>query len=183
MAELPDNPDELEIVIYPHPALRETAEPVEDPTDPRVRPLVERMRKLMMDGNGVGLAATQVNVKARLFLANPTREPGDEVVMINPEVVESEGWQQTEEGCLSIPEVTCRLRRRQRVKVRYQDLDGQSRELDATDFLACIIQHESDHLVGRLIIDRVGVAGRMNIREQLSRLESRFESSRQTAGR
>lgn len=177
MSQLPENPQDLEIVIYPHPALRQVAEPVADPADPRLAPLIERMRFLMKEHGGVGLAATQVNVMARLFLANPTGEPEDELIVINPDVVEEEGWQETKEGCLSIPEVTCKLRRRQRIRIRHYGGDGKACETEATDFLACIIQHESDHLDGKLIIDRVGLVGKMGIRDQLKRLEREYESA------
>jgi peptide deformylase len=183
LSELPEHPETLEIIHFPHPGLREVAEPIEDPADPKLAALVARMRELMLTHGGIGLAATQVNVTARVFLANPTREPANELVVINPRLIEEEGWQETEEGCLSIPQVTCKLRRRQRVRIQYQGLDGQTRVADARDLLATVIQHETDHLNGRLIIDRVGPLGKLAIRDQLKDLERAFEKAGSPAGK
>ena len=171
MSQMPDNVESLVILHYPDPRLREVARPLADPADPGLPALVERMKQLMHQAAGVGLAATQLGVPVRVFLANPTREPGKEMVLVNPEVLLCEGWQETREGCLSVPDVTLKLRRRQRVLVRYQDLAGQTRQHDATGYLASIFQHESDHLEGRLIIDRAGLVGRLAIRDTLKRLE------------
>ncbi|MCG3180871.1 MAG: Peptide deformylase 1 [Phycisphaerae bacterium] len=179
----PDNPETLEIIIYPHPSLREVASPVQDPSDPRIFALVSRMRQLMLADNGVGLAATQVNVPLRIFIASPTHEAADEIVAINPQIVEEEGWQETKEGCLSIPEVTCSLRRRQRVRLKYLDLAGAEHVVDVRDFLATICQHENDHLDGRLIIDRVGPIGKLSIRDQIRRLEETFEQAAASTGK
>jgi peptide deformylase len=183
LSKVPEGVETLGIITYPHPALREAAEPIADPADPQVARLAQRMTQLMHEAGGVGLAATQVAVPVRLFVANPSREAGQEWVLINPEIVGTEGWQETKEGCLSIPDVTVKLRRRDRVSVRYQDIHGQFRQVDASGYLACIFQHESDHLDGRLIIDRAGLVGRLAIRDTLKRLEDEFEDARATASR
>lgn len=177
MSVIPENVDSLSIITYPHPGLRQQAEVV-DPTDPAVARLVKRMIELLYTADGVGIAATQLGVPARVFVANPTREPGNEIVVINPEVVETEGWQETEEGCLSLPGITLKLRRRQRVKLQFADLAGQVHVVDAADFLATIFQHEGDHLDGRLIIDRAGEVGRRAIRDAIRKLEEQFEPSK-----
>jgi peptide deformylase len=174
---IPDNVDALNILVYPHPALREVADPVADPADPQVARFIERMRELLRTADGVGLAATQVGVGLRILLANPTREVGQELVVINPQIVETEGWQETDEGCLSLPGMTLKLRRRERVRVRFTDQAGRPLELDAKGFLATILQHEGDHLDGKMIIDRASMLGRLAIRDTLRRLESDFKST------
>ncbi len=181
MPSIPDNLEELRILHYPHPALREQAENVADPTDPQLARLADRMIQLMHEAGGVGLAAPQVGVAVRMFVADPTREPGREMVVVNPEVVQTEGWQETREGCLSIPEVTVKLRRRNRLVIRYLDLAGRTIQIDAVGHLASIFQHEGDHLDGRLIVDRAGIIGRLAIRDALKLLEEQFESAQSTA--
>lgn len=181
MADIPDNIDALTIVVYPDPRLRQVAAAVANPTDPQVARLVARMRHLMGGADGVGIAATQLGVSVRIFLANATREPGQEQVFINPEIVETEGWQETEEGCLSLPGLTLRLRRRERVRLRYQDLTGAAFDVDAKGFLATIFQHEGDHLDGKLIIDRASLLGRLSARDAIKRLEADYESAQAAA--
>jgi peptide deformylase len=172
---IPENVDSLEIVCYPHPALRQPAAPV-DPADPNLPRLAARMIELMHKADGVGLAANQVGLPIRVFVANPTRnEPGKDIVLINPDFVETEGWQETSEGCLSVPGVTLKLRRRERIKVRFVNLAGQAMEIDASGFLATIFQHETDHLDGKLIIDRASMIGRFAIRDAVRRLEEKFQ--------
>lgn len=174
MAVIPDDIESLTILVYPHPELRQQAQNV-DPADPAVARLVQRMIALMHQADGVGLAATQLGVPANIFVANPTREPGKDLVVINPDVVETEAWQETEEGCLSLPGITLKLRRHKRIRLRFIDLAGEPREIDAVDFLATIFQHEGDHLAGRLIIDRASPIGRLAIRGAVKRLEEQFE--------
>jgi peptide deformylase len=168
--------DELTVLFYPHPALRQAADPVADPADPAVARLIERMGQLLHQADGVGLAATQLGVPVRVFLANPTRQPGQQLAFINPQIVETEGWQETEDGCLSLPGITLKLRRRERVKVQYRDLAGQPQTIDAKGFLATIIQHEGDHLDGRLILDRASLFGLLSVRDAVKRLESEFQA-------
>ena len=177
MAGIPQNIDTLNIIVYPHPGLRQVAEPVANPADPLVVRLIARMRELLPVADGVGLAATQLGVPVRVILVNPTREPGLETVIINPETLETEGWQETDEGCLSLPGMTLKLRRRERVRVRYLDESGRPIELDAKGFLATILQHETDHLDGKLIIDRASLLGRLAVRDALRRLEADFKSA------
>jgi len=177
LSRIPRDIDSLRILHYPDPALREVAEPIGDPTDPQVARLAEKMRQLMHEANGVGLAATQLGVGVRIFIANPVRGPGQDMVIVNPEVIQTEGWQETREGCLSVPDVTLTLRRRDRVTLRYQDLAGMTHQVEATGLLASIFQHEGDHLDGRLIVDRAGVIGRMAIRDTLRRLEGEFKAA------
>ncbi|MDD4890577.1 MAG: peptide deformylase [Phycisphaerae bacterium] len=175
MADVPQNIDELKIIVYPHPGLREIAQPVTDPADPQIARLVERMRQLLGVADGVGIAAPQLGVALRIFLANPEREPGKELTFINPEIIETEGWRDTEEGCLSLPGITLKLRRRERIRMRYQDLTGRSFEIDAKGYVATILQHEGDHLDGKLIIDRASMMGRLAVRDKIKHLESEFE--------
>jgi len=170
-----ENVGALEIVRYPHPALRKPAENI-DPGDPNLPRLAARMIELMRQADGVGLAANQVGLPVRVFVANPTRnEPDKDIVLINPEFIETAGWQETNEGCLSVPGVSLKLRRRERIRVRFVNLAGQTMEIDASGFLATIFQHETDHLDGKLIIDRASMIGRLAIRDAVRRLEAQFK--------
>ncbi len=133
------------------PVLREKTKPIEKIT-PEIKALIQKMAKTMYENKGVGLAATQIGVIDRVAVIDPGN---DFKVLINPEIV----WKSNEkiieeEGCLSLPSVTVKVPRWEKIKVRYQDENGKARELTAEGMLARIIQHELDHLNGFLIIDR-----------------------------
>ena len=145
----------LEIVKVPDPILRETSAPV-DSVDADVRRLMDDMLETMYDAPGVGLAAIQVGVPRRVIVldvATDEEEP-QPLLMANPEIVQlGETLRTHEEGCLSIPGVNVEIERPAEVTVRYVDRDGAARELAADGLLATAIQHEVDHLDGKLIID------------------------------
>lgn len=164
----------LDIISYPDPRLRKKAAPVTE-FDERVAALVRRMLKLMHDANGVGLAAPQVGVLWRIFVMNATGEPNDDLVLINPEISAREGSKEGEEGCLSIPEVRVAVRRALRCKIRAQNEQGEWFELAGEDLPARIWQHETDHLDGVLIIDKMGPADQIATKKQLKELERQFE--------
>ena len=147
------------ILHYPDKRLREPGQPVTE-FGPELETLVEDMAETMYAAPGVGLAATQIGEPVRVFIidiATGDDEPSDLKVFVNPEILERDGAQQWEEGCLSFPGVHEEIERAERVKVRAQDEKGESFELEADGLLAVAIQHENDHLDGKLMIDRLGL--------------------------
>ena len=147
------------ILHYPDERLRNPGLPVED-FGPELATLVEDMAETMYAAPGVGLAATQIGEPLRLFvidIATGDDEPSDLRVFVNPELVELEGTQAWEEGCLSFPGVHEEIERAARVRVRAKNERGEPFELEAEGLLAVAIQHENDHLDGRLMIDHLGL--------------------------
>ena len=161
----------LELVKYPDPRLREVCTPVGH-FDDRLRALVEKMFAVMYKHNGVGLAASQVGVSLSVFVANPTGEPTDERVYVNPRIIDNQGRQDGEEGCLSFPAIYCKVRRYAVTTIRALDLAGNTFEQTVQDMPARIIQHECDHLEGRLLVDRMSPVARIANRRSLKDLES-----------
>ena len=168
--------ENLRIVRYPDPVLRKICEPVQHFDDTIVR-LVQRMLELMRAGKGIGLAAPQVGVMLRLFVCNPTGEPADDMVCINPELTDLTGADQREEGCLSLPEVSVPIRRATHVRIRACDAKGKPYQRDGDDLLARVWQHENDHLDGRLIVDYMSEASRIANRRILKQLQAEFKKS------
>jgi len=160
----------LKIIYYGDPRLREICTPI-DEVDSSVRALVERMFELMFSSRGVGLAAPQVGVTVRLFIASPTFQTDDRRVYINPRIISVDGWQDGEEGCLSFPGITCRIKRRRLATIEATDLDGKAFEETGEELTARIFQHETDHLNGELLVDRMGSVARLANRRALKQLE------------
>jgi peptide deformylase len=161
---------EREIIKYPDPRLKEIAAPVARVTD-ETRALVDDMAETMYAANGCGLAATQIGVMLRLFVVDTASEdePSDLRVFINPEIVEREGTQTWEEGCLSFPDISEEIKRAERIVVRANDRDGQRFELEADGLLAVAIQHETDHLDGITMLDKVSAVKRKVLGRKLAR--------------
>ncbi len=168
-----DDLDALSIIRYPDPRLKEVCSPVET-IDDDVRRLIDRMTELMFDTSGVGLAAPQVGVTVRLFLASPSFREDDLHVYINPTLVDSDGQVTDEEGCLSFPQIFTKVKRARRVTVRALGRDGEPFTQDLEDLHARIVQHEGDHLDGVLLVDRMGSVAKMGHRKALSVLEEAF---------
>jgi len=164
----------VEVKLYPDPLLREVAKPVEG-FDKALADFAAEIIRTMRAGNGLGLAAPQVGVAKRLVIVSPDGQPGHETVMVNPEILATEGWVEAEEGCLSFPGVYVRIGRFSRVVARYQDVTGQAHELQAEGLLARAVQHEIDHLDGRLLVDRMSTVQRMAQRRRLRELQRRYE--------
>ena len=164
------NLDELEILTYPDPRLKEVSTPVEV-VDDSVRALIDRMFELMFDRRGVGLAAPQVGVTVRLFVASPSFQPDDHQAYVNPRIVAAEGAMDGEEGCLSFPGISCKIKRKSIATVRALDRDGREFEKTGEELLARIFQHEIDHLDGTLLVDRMGSVARLANRRALRELE------------
>lgn len=163
----------LKVIRYPDPRLREACTPIEQ-ADEATAVLVERMFELMFASHGVGLAAPQVGVTVRMFIASPSFESDDRYVYINPRIISAEGSQLGEEGCLSFPEIFCKIKRSDRIVVEAIGLDGKAFRQTAEQLLARIIQHECDHLDGRLLVDRMGSVAKLGNRKALAALEEQF---------
>ena len=164
--------DALKIVLYPDPTLRETARPIEA-IDEQVQAVAQRMIELMHQAPGVGLAAPQVGLSWRLFVANPTGDPDDNRVYINPQITANAGGNAArDEGCLSLPGITVEVSRPAEATIRAAGLNGEVFEESADDLLARIWQHEYDHLDGVLIIDKMSPMDRMANKRAINELES-----------
>ena len=164
----------LPILTYPNKRLRETSKPVAEITD-EIRQLVKDMAETMYDAPGVGLAAPQVGVLLRLALVDVVAGHNEEgerdlQVFINPEILEAEGEQVGEEGCLSVREYAAPVKRAMRIKVRTMNLDGETVEFEAEEFYARVLQHEFDHLDGRLFIDRISTLRRSLYKKKLKKI-------------
>ncbi len=159
-----------EILVYPDPRLREVAEPVAE-VDDSIRQLVEDMAETMYAAPGVGLAANQVGVLKRIFVIDiaDEDEPSALKVFINPEILELDGTQTYQEGCLSFPGGSEEIKRAERVRVRALDTTGTPFELEAEGLLAVAIQHENDHLNGVLMIDKLGPIKRRRLGQKIKK--------------
>ena len=157
----------LNILRYPDPRLHKKARPV-TAVDDRIRRLVDDMHETMLDADGVGLAATQVDVHERVIVID-TSDTRDKLhVLINPEIIaRSEEMLLGDEGCLSVPETYDKVRRHARVTVRALDRDGTSRDLEAEGMLAVCIQHEIDHLEGKVFVEYLSPLKRNRIRSRM----------------
>ncbi len=156
----------LEILVYPDPRLRTVATPVEQVNDD-VRELVKNMTETMYDANGIGLAATQVNVHQQVIVMDLSEERNERLVLINPTIIERDGEQVYDEGCLSVPEYHAPVKRAERVKVTALDEQGEIFELDAEGLLAVCIQHEMDHLAGKVFVDYLSRLKQDRVRKKL----------------
>ncbi|MBS1821800.1 MAG: peptide deformylase [Acidobacteria bacterium] len=145
-----------EIVKYPDPVLAKRGEPV-TVFDDKLKTLVEEMFESMYAAQGIGLAAPQIGLSQRLTVIDVSfkKNPEEKIVLINPEIVEREGEQYEEEGCLSLPDIRDKVKRAAKVKVRAQNTDGEWFEIEGEELLSRAFQHEIDHLDGILFIDRL----------------------------
>ena len=166
---------DLSILLYPDPRLRRAAAPV-TAFDDGLKATVARMFELMRQQQGVGLAAPQVGLNLRLFVANHTGKPEDDRVAINPTLTDADGTEAGEEGCLSLPKIRAEIDRFVTLTLKAQDLDGKPYEVTATGFEARVWQHEFDHLNGVMIIDRMPFTAKMAARKQLRQLEDDAKS-------
>jgi peptide deformylase len=172
----------LQIIQYPHPTLRHRSKPLRR-VDADLRKLIDEMFELMYEHEGVGLAANQVDLPYRLFVANPEGDASSketECVFINPVLSAGRGQEEDEEGCLSIPGVRAPVTRNSKIKVQAYDLAGNEITAEAEDLMARILQHETDHLDGTLFIDRLGPAQLIALRDKLEEFELVFQSRRET---
>jgi peptide deformylase len=152
------------------------ASKVKEVTD-ETRALIDDMFETMYAAPGIGLAATQVNVHQRLLVADVSEDRSEPLVLINPEIVESEGDAWSDEGCLSVPEIYEKVARAEYIKVRALDRDGRAVELEAEGLLAVCIQHEMDHLEGKLFVDYLSELKRQRIRKKLEKAKKAASES------
>ena len=161
------------IITYPHPILVQKSTPVTEFND-TLRRLISDMIETMFDAPGAGLAANQVGELIRVVVINTSEKEKDAdrqaIALINPEILQTEGTQVDEEGCLSVIDYSTKVKRFQKITVRAQDASGNTREFEAEDFFARVIQHECDHLEGKLFIDRISSLKRGLYKKKLKKI-------------
>jgi peptide deformylase len=169
------DPLTLELVYWPHPVLRRKAEPVgQDEFTPELAATAEAMVRIMHEHRGIGLAAPQVALSRRLAICCRDENPGSEIVLVNPRIRERDGVQVAEEGCLSFPGITGKVRRAEWVSVEAQDLEGTPFVVEGEGILGRCLQHEIDHLDGLVFTLKMTPGSRVQARRQLQELERRW---------
>lgn len=159
----------LNILQFPDERLRITAKPVKH-VNAEIQQIVDDMFETMYAEEGIGLAATQVDIHQRIIVIDVSENRDERLVLINPELLEQSGETGIEEGCLSIPDHRALVPRSEKVKIRALDRDGKTFELAADDLLAICIQHEMDHLVGKLFVDYLSPLKRQRIRQKMEKM-------------
>jgi peptide deformylase len=165
----------IKLIHYPHSTLRHKSKPIAR-VNAELKTLVEEMFEIMYEFRGVGLAANQVNLPIRLFVANPSGEPeeGPELVFLNPVIVKANGVVEAEEGCLSLPGINGQVKRNKSLQINAYDLSGNEINSQVDGFLARIIQHEIDHLDGVMFIDRMIDESKRPIEEEIAKFDRVF---------
>lgn len=158
----------LNILHFPDPRLRQKALPIKKVND-EIRQLAHDMLETMYDAPGIGLAATQVNEQKRLIVIDVSEEKDNPLFLINPELLVTEGERDFEEGCLSVPEAYEMVTRADKIRVRALNLQGETFEMEADGILATCIQHEIDHLEGKLFVDYLSNLKRQRIKKRLEK--------------
>lgn len=158
----------LNILHFPDERLRIKAKPVAEVTD-KHRTLINNMLETMYDAPGIGLAATQINFHERILVIDISEEKNQPIVLINPEILEKEGDQEFDEGCLSVPGIYETLHRAEKIRIKALNKTGESFEMDAEGLLAVCIQHEIDHLDGKLFVDYLSQLKKQRIRKKLEK--------------
>ena len=158
----------LNILQFPDPRLRNVARPV-DQVDDAIRKFADDLLETMYAAPGIGLAATQVNVDKRVIVIDVSEDKSEPLYLINPKILELQGVEEMEEGCLSVPGVYETVQRADQVRIRALGLDGEPFEMEANDLLAVCIQHEIDHLDGKLFVDYLSQLKRTRIRKKLEK--------------
>ena len=159
--------------------LRTVAKPVEEVT-PEIQKIVDDMIETMYDEEGIGLAATQVDIHKRIVVIDISETRDEPMVLINPEILEKRGEDGIEEGCLSVPGARALVPRAAEVTVKALDRDGKEYTFDADDLLAICVQHELDHLMGKLFVDYLSPLKRKRIQDKLAKIK-RFNEKQQNA--
>ena len=160
----------LTILHFPDPRLRQVAKPIQK-IDPSIQTIIDDMFETMYQAPGIGLAATQVGIAKRLAVMDISPEKNSPLVLINPQIIETSDLEILEEGCLSVPGHTDKINRATRLKMQALDRHGKAFMLDAEGLLAHCIQHEVDHLNGKLYIDYLSALKRQRIRDKLLKLK------------
>ena len=158
----------LKILEFPDPRLRKKATPVEA-VDDALCAFIGDLFETMYEAPGIGLAATQVDVHKRLLVTDVSSDKSEPYVLINPEITEKDGVTVTDEGCLSVPGYYEAVERAEHIRVQFLDRNGEQQEMEAEGLLAVCIQHEIDHLDGKLFVDYLSEAKRQRIRKKLEK--------------
>lgn len=159
----------LPILEFPDERLRKKAAIIEK-VDKNIQQLVDDMIETMYEASGIGLAATQVNEHQRLIVIDISEEKDSPLCLINPEIIEKDGTEESEEGCLSVPGFFEKVKRAERVKIKALNREGEAYELEADGLLAVCIQHEMDHLLGKLFVDYLSTLKRQRIKSKLEKI-------------
>ena len=157
-----------QILHFPDPRLRKKATQITEVTD-KIRQLADDMLETMYAAPGIGLAANQINVQKRIIVMDVSEDKDTPLVFINPEIISKDGEREYEEGCLSVPEAYEMVTRADTVRVKALDRDGNSFKLDAEELLATCLQHEIDHLDGKLFVDYISNLKRQRIKKRLEK--------------
>ena len=165
----------LSILEFPDERLRKKAALVKT-VDDKIKKLVDDMLETMYESHGVGLAATQVNVHQRVVVIDVSEEKDEPLCLINPEIIEKDGVKESEEGCLSVPGFFEKVTRAEHIIVKALNRDGESFQFDARDLLAVCVQHELDHLNGKLFVDYISPLKRQRIKKKLDKIHKMEES-------
>lgn len=158
------------ILHYPNPKLRHIAESV-DKVDADMKRLIDDMFETMYEDNGIGLAATQLSINLRIFVVDTQDNNQKPLAFINPVIIEKTGEQKCKEGCLSIPGIYAEVKRSEKIKIEALDRNGKNFTLNANGLLAIAIQHECDHLDGKLFIDHLSSLKKQLIKKKLKKLQ------------
>jgi len=158
----------LPILRFPDPRLKKVAQPVAQ-IDASIRKLVADMAETMYEAPGIGLAATQVDVHRQVIVIDISEARDSLLVLVNPAIVARDGVQVCEEGCLSVPGIYDKVERAEHVTVRYLDLEGETRTIDADGLLAVCLQHEMDHLQGKVFVEHLSELKQNRIRAKLKK--------------
>ncbi len=170
----------LQIVQYPHPALRHNSKPIKR-VDADLHRIIREMFALMYASNGIGLAANQVDLPLRLFIVNLAAKPdeGEELVFLNPVISQPKGNEESEEGCLSFPQLYGPVRRPKQVTVQAYNIKGEEIQATLNGMLSRVVQHEKDHLDGVLFTDRMTATALADVRPALDEFELVYNNRRQ----
>ncbi len=170
----------MRIIRYPHPTLRHVSKPLKR-IDAELHAIVRRMFELMYEHKGVGLAANQVDLPYRLFIVNLKGKlgEGEELVFVNPVLTRPRGLAEAEEGCLSLPELYGQVKRAEKITLDAFNLHGQAVHHELDGLFARVVQHETDHIDGKLFIDRLSTTGELEARESLRIFERDFALGRE----
>ncbi|HFI9383281.1 peptide deformylase [Vibrio parahaemolyticus] len=169
----------LQVLTFPDDRLRTVAKPV-DAVTPEIQKIVDDMIETMYDEEGIGLAATQVDIHKRIVVIDISETRDEPMVLINPEILEKRGEDGIEEGCLSVPGARALVPRAAEVTVKALDRDGKELTFEADDLLAICVQHELDHLQGKLFVDYLSPLKRKRIQDKLAKIK-RFNEKQQNA--
>ncbi len=165
----------LTILEFPDDRLRKKAAAVKT-VDDKTKKLIDDMLETMYDAKGVGLAATQVNVQQRVIVIDLSEEKNAPLCLINPEIIEKDGVKESEEGCLSVPGFFEKVKRGEHIRVKALNRAGQAFEFEANDLLAVCVQHEIDHLEGKLFVDYLSSLKRQRIKTKLQKIHKMEKS-------